>query len=77
MLNKDRIDLLSIDYRALSPRDQQEIRSEALRRAHAERAAMMDAVFMALPRLIHRAFVRLTRKRSRPVMIPRSKILQV
>lgn len=77
MLNKDRIDLLSIDYRALSPRDQQEIRGEALRRAHAERAAMMDAVFMALPRLIARAFVRLTRKRNRPVMIPRAKILQV
>ena len=77
MLNKDRIDLLSIDYRALSPRDRQEIRREALRRAHAERAAMMDAVFMALPRLIRRAFVRLTRKRNRPVMIPRAKILQV
>lgn len=77
MLNKDRIDLLSIDYRALSPRDRQAIRSEALRRAHAERTAMMDAVFMALPRLIKRAFLRLTRKRNRPVMIPRAKILQV
>lgn len=77
MLNTDRIDLLSIDYRALSPRDRQEIRGEALRRAHAERAAMMDAAFMALPRLIKRAFVRLTRKRNRPVMIPRAKILQV
>lgn len=77
MLNKDRIDLLSIDYRALSPCERQEIRSEALRRAHAERAAMMDAAFMALPRLIKRAFVRLTRKRNRPVMIPRAKILQV
>ena len=77
MLNTDRIDLLSIDYRALSLHDRQEIRSEALRRAHAERAAMMDAAFMALPRLIKRAFVRLTRKRNRPVTIPRAKILQV
>jgi hypothetical protein len=77
MLNWDQIDLSSIDYRALSPRDQQEVLCEARRRAHAERAAMMNAVFMALPRLIGRAFVRLTRKRNRPVMIPRAKILQV
>jgi hypothetical protein len=77
MLNRDRIDLLSIDFRALSPRDREEVLCEARRRAHAERAAMMNAVFMALPRLIGRAFVRLTRKRNRPVMIPRAKILQV
>ena len=77
MLNKDQIDLLSIDYRSLSPRDREDIRREALRRAYAERAAMMDAVFMALPRLIGRAFARLRRKRNRPAMIPRSKILQV
>ena len=77
MLNKDRIDLLSIDYRSLSPRAQEEIKREALRRAYAERAAMMDTVLMALPRLVGRAFVHLTRKRNRPVMIPRSKILQV
>jgi hypothetical protein len=77
MLNRDQIDLFSIDYRALSPRDRQEVLCEARRRAHAERAAMMNAVFMALRRLIARAFVRLTRKRNRPVVIARSKILQV
>jgi len=77
MLIRDRVDLLSVDYCTLSPRDREEIRREALRRAHTERAAMMDAVFMALPRLIGRAYVRLTGKRNRPVMIPRSKILQV
>jgi hypothetical protein len=77
MLNRDRIDLFSIDYRALSPRDREEFRREALRRAHAERAAMMDAVFMALPRLIGRALIRLRHRRNRPVTIPRSKILQV
>ncbi len=77
MLIKDRIDLLSINYRALSPCEREEFRREAMRRAHAERAAMMNAVFMAVPRLIGRAFSRLMRKRNRPVMIPRSNILQI
>ena len=71
-------DLTSFDYLSLSQRERDEIRREAVRRAHAERAAMMDAVICAIPRLIGRALVRLTaRKRVRAPVIPGRKILQV
>ncbi len=78
MPNNDWSDLTSFDYLSLSPRQREEIRREATRRAFAERAQMMDAVFMALPRLIRRVFVRLTaRKHTRPVIIPGKHICQV
>lgn len=77
MLQKNEIDIWSIDFRTLSPREREELRAAALRRAHAERAAMMDAVFMALPRLIGRTFRRIRRRRHHPVTIPRSQILEI
>ena len=71
-------DLTSLDYLSLSPREREEVKREAIRRAFEERARMMDTIFMALPRLIRGVFVRLTaRKRSRPVVISRKQILQV
>ena len=71
-------DLSSIDYLSLSPREREEVKREAVRRAFAERAAMMEAVFTALPRLIRRAFSHLTpRKRARRVTIPGRTITQV
>lgn len=78
MRKNDWNDLSSFDYFSLSPREREEIKREAIRRAYAERAAMMDAVFSAVPRLIHRVFVRLTaRKSARPAIIRRKEILQV
>ena len=78
MPKNDWNDLTSFDYLSLAPREREDIRREAIRRAFAERAAMMDAVFMALPRLVRRIFVHLTaRKRERPVTIPSKEILQI
>jgi len=78
MPKNDWNDLTSFDYLSLSPRDREEIKREAIRRALAERAAMMDAIFMALPRLIRRLFVRMmSRKRLRLAMISGKEIWQV
>ena len=70
--------LSSIDYHSLSFWEREEFRREAIRRAHAARAEMMNAVLSALPRLIGRAFARLTRrKHNRRVTIPGRTIAQV
>lgn len=76
MPDTNRIDLWSIDYQALTPFEREWVKREAIGRAHAERARAMNAVFMAVPRLVRRACRRLT-GRGRPVTIPGSKILQV
>jgi hypothetical protein len=78
MRKNDWNDLTSFDYLSASPRDREEIKREAIRRAYAERAAMMDMVIGSLPRLIHRLFVRLTaRTYARPAIIRRKEIVQV
>ena len=71
-------DLSSVDYHSLSFLEREEFRREAIRRAHAARMEMMDAIFAAVPRMIGRAFARLTgRKRNRRVTIPGRTIAQV
>jgi len=71
-------DLSSIDYHSLSFREREEFRREAIRRAYAARAEMMDAIVSALPRLIGRAFARLTaRKHPRRVTIPGRTIARI
>jgi hypothetical protein len=72
------IDLLSIDYRALTMEQRDAFRREAIRRAEAARNAFLRAAFAGLARFVRGSFTRLAgRKPVQPVRIPGRTIAQV
>jgi hypothetical protein len=72
------IDLLSMDYRALTMEQRDAFRREAIRRAEAARTAFLRATFAGLARFVRGFFTRLARQKpARPVRIPGRTITQV